>query len=256
LRRQALETLISQQLILDEADREKIQPDAKDVDAKMKEIAGRFPDAEAFKKMLAAAGLSEKQLRGDVLRNLKIEALLEKKLPKTEAVSEQEVEAFYRDNPEEFKAPERVRASHILITFKPEDDQKERARKRATLEGLKGKIGKGADFAKLAAENSDCPSKSQGGDLGFFGRGQMVKPFEDAAFAMKVNQVSDIVESEFGYHLIKVTGREEAGVVPLKDVRDKLASFLTRQKKQKAVGEHLQKLRSNAKVEYAKGAQS
>ncbi len=255
LRKQALESLINQQLLAQEADREGIQADKKKIDAQMKEISGRLPDAESFKKLLASMGITESQLRQDIGQDVKIEALLDKKVPQEQKASDKEIKAFYQDNPEEFKVPERVRASHILIKVESGDSAQEREKKRLKVKELRGRIEKGEDFAKLASENSECPSKSQGGDLGYFARGSMVKPFEDAAFGMKVGQVSDVVETEFGYHLIKLTGREEASVTPLEKVRDKLAEFLNRQKKQGAVNDYLQKLRSSAKIEYAEGVQ-
>jgi peptidyl-prolyl cis-trans isomerase C len=254
--KQALEALINQRLLIQEAEREGFQPDKKEIDAQMKTISSRAPSDEEFKKMLASAGLTEAALRRDIMQDLKINALLDKQVPKKEKASNEEIKAFYRDNPEDFKVPERVRASHILIKVNPGESVEARAQKRLKLVALRGRIQKGEDFAKLAGENSECPSKSQGGDLGYFDRGKMLKPFEDAAFKMKVGQVSDVVETQFGYHLIKLTGHEEASVTPLEKVRDKLADFLDRRKRQKAVGEYLQKLRSTAKIEYAEDSRA
>lgn len=250
MRKQAIESLINQSLLLQEADREGIRPDKKAIDDQMKQISARFPNSEAFQKLLASQGISEEQLRQDIGKDLKIQALLDKKTPTTPDVSDADIAAFYKDNPDNFKMPERVRASHILLTFSPADNDEVKSQKRQRLLSLKAELEKGADFAKLASENSDCPSKAQGGDLGLFEKGKMVKPFEDAAFAMKAGQVSDVVESQFGYHLIKVTGKEDAKAVPIEEAREKIASFLNQEKKQKAVGEYLQKLRSAAKVEY------
>lgn len=250
LRKQALESLINQQLLVQEADREVIQPDEKKIDAQMKDIAGRVPEGTSFKELLASMRITEAQLRQDIGRDLKIEALLDKKVPQTQKASDKEIKEFYRDNPEEFKTPERVKASHILIKVEPGDSADERAKKKLKAEELRGRIKKGEDFAKLAQENSECPSKSQGGDLGYFARGSMVKPFEDAAFGMKAGQISDVVETQFGYHVIKVTGREEAGVTTFEKAKDKVAEFLNHQKRQGAVGDYLQKLRGAAKIEY------
>ena len=254
--KQALESLINKRLLIQDAEREGIHPSEKDVDAQMKAISSRAPSDDAFRKLLASEGITEAALRRDIMQDLKIEALLDKQVPKKEKASDEEIKAFYRDNPEDFKVPERMRASHILIKVDPGESAEERAQKRLRLAGLRGRVEKGEDFAKLAGENSDCPSKSQGGDLGYFDRGKMVKPFEDAAFKMKVGQVSDVVETQFGYHLIKLTGHEEASVTPLEKVRDKLADFLDRRKRQKAVGDYLQKLRSTAKIEYAEDSRA
>jgi len=249
--KQALESLVNQRLLLQEAERGGIQPDEKAVDAQMKEISGRFPDSETFRKTLASQGVSEELLRHDVGQDLKIQALLEKKVPKTQSPSDAEIAEFYKKNQEQFKTPERARASHILIAVKPGESDQDRSQKRMRIEALRKEIEKGSDFAKLASENSDCPSKAQGGDLGFFERGKMTKAFETAAFAMKVGQLSDVVETEFGYHLIKLTGHEDAQTTSLDKARDKVASYLDNEKKQKGISDYLQKLRSSAKVEYA-----
>ncbi|MCX6353481.1 MAG: peptidylprolyl isomerase [Candidatus Aureabacteria bacterium] len=251
LGKQALESLINQRLLLQEAEREGIQPDAKALEAQMKEISGHFPSPEAFQKMLASQGISEEMLRHDVGQDLKIQSLLEKKAPKTQSATDAEIAEFYKKNQDEFKTPERVKASHILIAVKPGESDQERSQKKKKIEALQKEIEKGADFAKLASENSDCPSKAQGGDLGYFERGKMTKPFETAAFAMKAGQVSDVVETEFGYHLIKLTGREEAQTVPLEKAKDKVALYLNNEKKQKGIGDYLEKLRKTAKIEYA-----
>jgi peptidyl-prolyl cis-trans isomerase C len=249
--KQALESLINQQLLIQEANKEGVQPDAGKVDAQIKEIAGRLPGGESLDKRLAAMGITEAQLRQNISQDLKIEALLDKNVPPGEKPTDKEVKEFYQEHPEQFKTPERVQASHILIKFTPGESEESKAQKKLKMEELRKKIKKGEDFAKLASENSECPSKSKGGDLGFFERGKMVKPFEDAAFGMKVGQLSDVVETKFGYHLIKVTGHEKESVTSFKEAKDKLAESMVRQKRQEGVAEYLKKLRGSAKIEYA-----
>jgi peptidyl-prolyl cis-trans isomerase C len=148
--------------------------------------------------------------------------LIEKKFPDEVAVTEEEVRRQYdRDRDRVFSQPETVRASHILISTEEaqSEEQKAAARKRAE-ELREAARSDGADFAALAKENSSCPSSAQGGDLGFFPReGAMVEPFAAAAFALKTGEVSDVVETQFGYHVIKVTGRKEAKVVPFEEAK-------------------------------------
>ena len=120
--------------------------------------------------------------------------------------------------------PEQVRASHILISTKPidpnADPNQAKAQAKDKAEELLKKVKDGADFAALAKENSDCPSNAQGGDLGLFPRGQMVKPFEDAAFALKVGEISDLVETQFGYHIIKVTEHQDPNQITFREGQD------------------------------------
>ncbi len=120
---------------------------------------------------------------------------------------------FSDENSDNLVSPESVTASHILIAFSDHDDDTTKALKRKRLEVIRKQILDGADFAEMAAANSDCPSKRNGGNLGQFGRGQMVPSFENAAFSQKPGVVGDIVETPFGYHIIKVTENQTSNVL-------------------------------------------
>lgn len=133
-----------------------------------------------------------------------------------------EIEAAYTAASSEYG--EQVKASHILLKTQPDFTEEDKEELKAKLTDLGKQIEEGKPFDELAREHSGCPSSSRGGDLGFFARGQMVPPFEEAAFSMKKGEVSDIVETQFGYHLIKVTDRKEEQ--PLDKVRDELVDKL------------------------------
>ncbi len=253
--KQALENKINTKLLLQKVDQEKIQADKKDIDEQIEEIESHFPSSEKFHDQLAAMGISEKKLRQDIEENLKIRALLDQPMAAVKEATEKEVEAFYSDNPDEFENPEQVQASHILIAVSPDDSPKEKEEKFNKLSRLRDEIEKGADFAQVARQHSDCPSKERGGDLGYFERGKMVKPFEDVAFKLKKGELSEIVETQFGYHLIKVTGHQDAHTLPLNEVKEKIASFLSRQKEQQAIKDYILELRNAAKIEYSENIQ-
>jgi len=150
-----------------------------------------------------------------------------------------DVRAFYDHNLSRWGAPERRRASHILITAGPGGSapSKEEARKLA--ESILAKVrANPADFARLAKEDSKDPGSAQkGGDLGWFGRGMMVKPFEDAVFSLKEGEISSVVESDFGFHIIRVTGIEAARTKPFEDVKDQIESELRQQEAEKRFSE-------------------
>jgi peptidyl-prolyl cis-trans isomerase C len=151
-----------------------------------------------------------------------------------------------------------VRASHILISTKPTDPNADpnqvKVQAKSKAEDLLKKAKEGADFAALAKENSSCPSAAQGGDLGSFPRGQMVKPFEDAAFALKVGQISDLVETEFGYHIIKVTEHQDPNQIAFDKAKTNILNELTQQKKQEAARKYVDSLRQSAKITFPSSA--
>jgi peptidyl-prolyl cis-trans isomerase C len=251
LRKQAVENLINQSLLLGEAEKQGIQPESKAVDARYAEVSGRFSTPEEFQSAMTSMGLSKETFEDEIKQDLKIESLLDGQLKEVKKVTEEDVSAFYRDHPESFQSGEQVRASHILIRVEATAPEEDRSQKRLGLAGLKGEIEKGADFAQMASDHSDCPSKARGGDLGYFERGKMVKPFEDAAFEMKVGDVSEIVETQFGYHLIKVTDHQDPRTAPFEEVKAQVENLLNRRERDKAVNEYLAQLRGSAKIEYA-----
>ncbi len=247
--RGVLDELIAFKLVLAEARARNIGVSTEEVASRIAEIRKQFQTEDAFKKALASRQMTpadlESETRTEILVNRTIEAEV---LPKV-SVSPQDLEAFYRENPEQFKEPEQVRASHILFPVDraatPEAKKETRAQAEAVLKRAKA----GEDFAALAKEFSKDSSAAAGGDLNYFPRGQMVPPFEQAAFGLEVGALSDVVETDFGLHIIKVTDRKQERVVPLNEVTDQLTNFLKQRKQQAAANAFLQALRAKYKVE-------
>ncbi len=152
-------------------------------------------------------------------------------------VDENEIKAHYESNKQDFQKPERVKASHILV------DSKEKA--MVVLE----EIEKGLSFAEAASQYSSCPSKERGGDLGFFGRGQMVPEFEAVSFEMQIGEISQPVETQFGYHLIQLSEKEEGGVFELDEISMDLMKDLTMKKQSDLYTEKVEVLKGQFKVE-------
>jgi parvulin-like peptidyl-prolyl isomerase len=195
---------------------------------------------EKFNKVLEANHLSANELKARIHESATVEAL-GKDLTKDNAVTENEVRQYFDKNPHFFKNEEEVRASHILV--------KDEAKAKELLAKLKG----GADFAELAKANSLDGSKDKGGDLGFFRRGQMVPEFEQAAFALKPGELSGVVKSQFGYHLIKVTDKHPAVTKTFEQVKDDAKERLTKERQSEALQKWLVEARKGAKVEYKEG---
>jgi peptidyl-prolyl cis-trans isomerase C len=148
--------------------------------------------------------------------------------------------------------PEQIRASHILIKFDAADSgtdpNEAKTKAKATTEGLLKQIKEGADFAELAKAHSACPSAPSGGDLGFFPRGQTTPPFEKVAFELQVGQVSDIVETEYGFHIIKVTDHKDASVVSFEQAKPDIVEQLKQEKQTKFVEEYINSLKAHANI--------
>ncbi|HOD35128.1 MAG TPA: peptidylprolyl isomerase [Syntrophales bacterium] len=164
-------------------------------------------------------------------------------------VSDKDVEEYYKNNPKEFEKPETVKVRHILIGFKGEmtDDQKKELRKKA--EDVLKKAKGGDDFAKLASEYSDDPgSKTKGGELGYFPRGNMVPEFENAAFGLKPGEISDVIETPYGYHIIKAEDKKAAEMPAFDSIKDQVRVKATQAAEQKRVNDFVEKAKKDTKT--------
>jgi peptidyl-prolyl cis-trans isomerase C len=252
---QALDRLVDEQLLLKAAGDEGVTVSDEEIQQQYDLFSGRAPSPEEFATALTSMGFTEETFRAEIAKNLTFEKLLTEKLANAGEVTDAAVQAYYDENQAQFQVPEQVQASHILINSSADDTEEAKAERRQKLEGLKAEAEGGADFAALAGEHSDCPSKAKGGDLGLFTRERMVKPFSDAAFAMEVGQLSDVVETQFGYHLIKLTKKQPATTRPLEEVRPQVEAFLDRQNKEAAFTTYIEGLRGAADLDLADGFQ-
>jgi peptidyl-prolyl cis-trans isomerase C len=249
LRKQAFDNAINRVLLDEALVKLGIKVDKKTIDDRVDTYRKNFVSDEAYQADLAKRGMTQDQLRHEVEVGSQAEELFDRRTASLKPTTEQEARTFYDGNKERFVTPERVRASHILLTVNKDDSDAVRAQKKAEAERILGELKKGADFADEAKKYSGCPSKDQGGDLGYFERGRMVPPFEKAAFALKPGQMSGVVETEFGYHIIKVTDRTPASTVPFDQAKDQIEQYLTQQKKQQALVAYFDSLRAASQIE-------
>ena len=245
-----LDQLVGLRLLSQEVKARKVTvPDA-DVDQRIAEIAKQFQSEEVFKQMLAAQQMTLEKFRADQRQDLAINKMLSDALKDKVTATPEQINDFYKKNPERFKQGERVRASHILVAVPQTADAATKAKARAKAEGLLKKIKAGEDFAALAKQNSEDPGSAiQGGDLGYFQPGQMVGPFNDVAFKLAPGTVSDLVETQFGFHIIKVAEKQEARTVPLDEVRPQLTQFIENQNRQRETQAFVAGLRAKGKIE-------
>ncbi|MFH1371735.1 MAG: peptidylprolyl isomerase [Planctomycetota bacterium] len=254
IRGQALDAMIIEKLLDAQVAKAGIKVTDSDVNDEInKLLAQQGISMENLGALLKMQGQSIEQFRQQMKKGVTYEALMNKEVGKID-VNDADALAFYEENKEDFNTPAQVQASHILIKVAPSATPEEKAAAKAKAEKLLKEIKDGADFATVARENSDDPgSKIRGGDLGFFGKGQMVKEFEDAAFGMQPGQVSDLVETQFGYHIIKVTGHKPAGLAPFAEVKDDIIKNLEQGKKNQTFRQYIQKLRAEANIVYPPG---
>ncbi len=230
LRESVLEKMIKLELLSQESKKAGVAVASTDIDNELKGYKKGFADDKAFAKALGEAGITEVVLRKQIGKNLAIQKFIDTKFKGKVQVTEQEAKDFYNSNQDKFAQPEMAHARHILITAKEAEPKADKDRKRAKLVQIKKQLKDGADFADLAKQFSDCPSKERGGDLGFFPRGQMVKAFDQVVFKMMPGDVSDIVETEFGYHLIRLEEKKPAKTVSFDEAKAKITAYLTQEK--------------------------
>jgi len=249
LKDRVLKSLIDRELLFQEANNRGIRVADSAVDEKVDALKGRLGGEAAYQKALSDSKLSETELKARIRQGDAVQQLVDAQVSDRVQISDQESSQFYQMHPELFKQPEQVQASHILIKLAPEADAAQKTAAREKMAVLRKRVAGGEAFGTLAGEASECPSAAKGGDLGYFKRGQMVPAFEKVAFELPIGQVSQVVESEFGYHLIKVTDKRPEQTIAYEKVRGRIVQHLTQTKARIEMRLFLEQLRQTAKIE-------
>ena len=244
-----LDQLIDMEILLQESQKLKIQITDTSIDDHVAKFKAQFPSTEAYENALKELNVSETDLKEKTMKGLAVQALIEKQVSSKIEISDADRRGFYDSNPNFFEQPEQIEASHILIKSDPKDDKAQQEKALEKIKEVQHQVKAGEDFAALAKKYSEGPSGKNGGDLGYFGRGQMVKPFEDAAFGLESGQISDVVKTRFGYHLIMVTGKKAAQTIPYEEVKEKIGAHLKQQKTSESVKVYIEKLKKEATIE-------
>ncbi len=246
-RKDALDTIIEQIVQIQAAEEAGITIDEGAVAIRLSQIRARFNSDEELDDALASSGTSIEALKQDIANSLMISAFTEQVIASEIQVSDEETRAFYDDNPSFFEIDEQVQARHILISTEELSDQ-EKALALERTEELRDTLLAGADFDAAAREHSEGPSSTRGGDLGLFGRGRMVPSFEEAAFSLDIGEISDIVETRFGYHIIQVTDKTDPTITSYEDAKEDIHSFITQQNSSEALQTYTEDLMANADI--------
>jgi peptidyl-prolyl cis-trans isomerase C len=248
-KKEILDSLINQELLYQESQKNQIRVDEEDVNSTVLKAKGSFETEEAYQAALKDANMQEGDLNERIRKTLAINQLVEEKISQQVDVTDEDAKAYYDSNPESFQRTEKVRASHILIKVDRDAGEAKKVAAKEKIKNLQRRVREGEDFAELAKENSECPSSENGGELGYFERGKMVQEFEEAAFSTAVGSISDVVQTDYGYHLVKVTDKIEPGVIAFETVKDDLKDFMLQQKVQVAVSAFLDSLKNDAEIE-------
>jgi len=247
-----LESLINRELLFQESKKKGIvigEPEVTPAYNSLIEDMPREIDLETFFKEL---DFSEEKIKDELRRVIAIQRLLDQELAIDDTVSEKEMKNFYDSNIGQFIIPGPVHASHILIKADLKSNESKNAQARKQIETIQERLRNGEDFAKMAKMYSQGPSGIKGGDIGWLRHGQTVRPFEAAAFALEPGEISDIVETRFGYHLIKMLEKRPETIIAYQDVKDTLMEHLIQEKVNAIQTAYINKLKQSAAIEIFK----
>jgi len=244
----ATEQAIGARLLLDEANRLDIPVSEAEIDAQVAKIVEQVGGLEAYQAALAKQNTSEKVFRDELKRGCRVDKLVEQSVSEVAEPTEADILKHFESHKSEYAKGERVLAQHILIT--PDGDtQVSKDEAKAKIVDIRERVLGGKPFADEAAAHSMCPSGKEGGSLGWFSRGMMVPEFDQAVFSMKVGDVSDIIETQFGYHIIYKTDQEAAGESDFDQVREQIRDFIRHARRGEAMTAYVEELKSKAQIE-------
>lgn len=242
-----LDQMIDEKVLIHEAKKMNIRVTGKEIQDGIEEIKKRFATEEEYNQELAKQGLSGKKFEEQVKEQLMVIKLIDQEVKaKVVPPTDIEIEDFYKQNESEMVEPEQVRVRHILIKVGENTDKNQALKKIRDIlkEAKEGKTS----FSELAKKYSEDASAPRGGDIGFFIRGQMVRKFEEVAFALNVGQISDVVETEYGYHIIQCIEKKAAEKKSLEEIRDYLHNFVFQKRMEEHYEKWLRRLRDTASI--------
>lgn len=259
VRSNLLDHLIVNQILLQKAtDGDRTQT-KEQVDQAFAEAKAHAPTPEAFEQQIKASGMTLEQLRSQAIEEQLCRRIILRETTNHIIITDAQIKKFYDENPSKFEVPEQVRAAHILISTQdpisheplPAEKKKE---KEKLANDVRARALKGEDFGALAKQYSDDPgSKDKGGEY-TFGRGRMVPEFEAAAFSLKTNQISELVETQYGYHIIKLLEKTPASKITFAEASPRIRDFLVSQEVKDELPAYIAQLKAGADVKFTAGA--
>ena len=248
----AVESLVAVSLMRIHMREMEIAVSETDVEAQLRQMAQRFPSPEAFQKALTDQGQTEASLRNTIRETMRMQKVIDEASKDAAPVTEADLEKFYADNPDRFALPERVRLAHILLQIPPNATTAQKVEIRKKLEGIRVEIAAEIiTFEDAAAKYSeDAKTAAKGGEMGLVTRGNLPKSFADAVFSTKPGTVSSSIESQSGYHILKILELLPAGQAALEEAKPALRQALEQNAKQSARRKFVEELKTKASIEY------
>lgn len=237
----ARENVIERVLIQQEALNDSEEIPEQQVNASLKELKKQHGGEQKFFEKFDLSKDDEPILKEDLKLQLKVERIIERVREAVPEPTEEEIEQYYEEHPDDFMAPEQVRAAHIVKHLR--DKQKA----EQALQEAREEIDAGGEFIDVAKKYSDCPPDEV--DLGYFPRGRMVEPFEDVAFNLEPGEISGVFRTEFGFHITRVYDRKPPQKYPLEQVRGQIEKELHEERKKEAVEQFIDELKQKASIE-------
>ncbi len=245
----ALDKVIDDELVIQAAQKIKVKDLDKKVDQKISDMKKRYSTEEQFEDHLQRRNVTKKQLRENVTKQIHVDEYLKQNGISDPDIPETAIREFYDSSPENYARKETVKVSHILIKVDEAAGPEEKEKAYLKIKEIREEIMGGKDFAEMAKEHSQCNSASGGGSLRYIERGYMPKEFDEVAFTIEKDTVSEIVETKFGYHIILVTDKIPGGIAPYEEVRDFIKKYLQKDESKKRLAEHIAKLKGTATIE-------
>jgi len=250
LKGSVIENIINTETLARQAQKDGVTIDSSKVEERFASMKGNFPDEKRFDQALAELGLTRDQLKKEIGKTMSVQALLQREILDAITITDEQVRDYYDLNQLEFETEEKVHCAHILLKVDKNATDEEKARTKAEIEGILEKIKQGSDFGELARANSkDKRSAEKGGDLGELSRRQLIPEVAKVVFTLEPGEVSGIVKSRFGYHILKVFKRIPQGIIPFDKARKKIKQRLRSKQAQSRIREYVNNLRKKMNVE-------
>jgi len=243
-----LNDLIGRELMYQESRKAGISVSDEEIQSELDSLRQRYGGEETFQQVLAKMDLSQEEMTHNIRQGKAVRKFIDQEIVGKITVSEKEMRDHYKKERNSFRLPEAVRASHILIKVAPDANPSEKETAMKEIVRIRKRIKAGEDFASLAKKFSEGPSASRGGELGFFIRGKMVKPFEDTAFFLKPGEVSGVVTTQFGYHVIKVVEHRPPSIESYQSAKPKIERFLRQGKIRNAIDDYIAGVEKGADI--------